>query len=70
MNNPSATVEVADKALWTKDLEEYLNIGPYKAAALMKSAGFPSIRLGRKYFVMRSDLEDWIRKYKYRTYEL
>ena len=22
MNNPSATVEVADKALWTKDLED------------------------------------------------
>lgn len=70
MNNPEITEEMTEKALWVKDLEEYLNIGRSKALNLMRSAGFPSIRLGRRYFVMRSDLEDWIRKYRYRTYEL
>ncbi len=70
MNNPEITEEMTEKALWVKDLEEYLNIGHQKALNLMRSAGFPSIRLGRRYFVMRSDLEDWIRKYRYRTYEL
>ena len=70
MNNPEITEEMTEKALWVKDLEEYLNIGYSKALNLMRSAGFPSIRLGRRYFVMRSDLEDWIRKYRYRTFEL
>ena len=48
MNNPEITEEMTEKALWVKDLEEYLNIGRSKALNLMRSAGFPSIRLEKQ----------------------
>lgn len=54
MNNEELTV------LQTKDLQEYLGIGKDKAYALMRSEGFPSIRIGKQYIITMLNLKNWL----------
>ena len=56
--------------LKTKDLAEVMGIGKDKAYALMRSAGFPSIRIGRSYFVTMQKLAEWLDAYAGRSYLL
>lgn len=56
--------------LTTKDLQAVLKIGRDKAYALMRSQAFPSIKIGARYYVTKEALEEWLRKYAYRTFEL
>ena len=62
--------EVAVSVLKAKDLQERLGIGRDRAYALMRSAGFPSPRIGRTYFVTSDNFEKWLNDYKYKTFLL
>ena len=62
--------EVAVSVLKAKDRQERLGIGRDRAYALMRSAGFPSTRIGRTYFVTSDNFEKWLNDYKYKTFLL
>ena len=53
--------------LTVKDLQELLKIGRDKAYSLMHSKSFPSMRLGRKYYVQEQALQEWLVKNRYKT---
>lgn len=44
----------------SRALSEYLGIGRDKSIALMRSQGFPSLQLGKKYIVTSKALEEWL----------
>ena len=56
--------------LTVKELRKRLNIGRDTAYALMHSAGFPSIKLGGRYYVAEDELQMWLSRYAYKSYEL
>lgn len=56
--------------LTTKDLQVILKIGRDRAYALMRSKAFPSMKIGARYYVTKEALEEWLRKYAYKTFEL
>lgn len=54
--------------LTTKDLQQILKIGRDRAYALMRSKAFPSMKIGTRYYVTQEALDDWLRKYAYKTF--
>ena len=56
--------------LTTKDLQRTLKIGRDRAYALMRPKAFPSMKIGARYYVTQEALDEWLRKYAYKTYEL
>lgn len=56
--------------LTTKELGEVLKVGRDTAYALMKSKGFPSITIGKRYFVTERALAEWVRRYEYKEYAI
>ena len=46
--------------LTTKDIQEILKINERQSKALMRTDGFPSIKIGREYRVEESRFADWI----------
>lgn len=44
----------------TEDLQNVLKISQKQAKALMRTDGFPSIKIGREYRVTEQALTDWI----------
>ena len=56
--------------LTTKDLQRELRIGRDRAYGLMRSSGFPSIRIGCRYHVTKQALDEWLKKYQYKSFEL
>ena len=50
--------------LTTKDLQDVLKISPKQAKALMRTDGFPSIKIGREYRVEEQSLLDWMKTTK------
>ncbi|MBR3306941.1 MAG: helix-turn-helix domain-containing protein [Lachnospiraceae bacterium] len=59
-----------NRALTPKMLAERLSIGRDKAYSLMRSAGFPSIKLGDRYIVTEDALERWLRVAEGKYYDL
>lgn len=55
------------KFLGVKDIQNIFNIGREKAIALIKSDGFPVIKIGRTYRIDSSKLEDWITEHEGQT---
>lgn len=53
-----------------KELTEALHIGRDKAYALMHAKGFPSIKIGGRYYVTSTALEKWLQQYESRTFVL
>ena len=45
-----------------KELIAYLHCNKNKAYELVKAKTFPSILLGGKWYIIKDDLPDWIRK--------
>lgn len=45
-----------------KELQNYLGIGKDKAYALVKSKSFPSVKIGGRYYVIKSDFVSWLAK--------
>lgn len=58
------------RILKVSDIQLQLGIGRDRAYALMRSAGFPSTRIGRTYFVTADNFEKWLNDYKYKTFIL
>ncbi len=56
--------------LTTKELQKTLHIGRDRAYALMRSNAFPSIRIGARYYVTEEALNEWLRRYAYKTFEI
>ena len=56
--------------LSVKELQTRLRIGRDKSYALMHSKGFPSIKIGGRYFVEETALSAWLSKYQYREYKI
>ena len=50
--------------LTTEDLQEVLKTTETRAKALMRSEGFPSIRIGRDYRVEEDALMEWLKTTK------
>ena len=56
--------------LTTKEVQKILKIGRDRSYALMRSKGFPSIKIGARYYVTEEALNEWLRRYAYKTYKL
>jgi len=57
------------RKLWTaKELAEYLGIGINKSYTLMRSKGFPTTHLGKKKYVTREAVDEWLDAYKGKTF--
>lgn len=56
--------------LSVKELQNIWQVGRDKAYALMHSSGFPSIKIGGRYYVTQDELKKWLERYAYKTYEL
>lgn len=50
--------------LTTEDLQEVLKLTERRAKALMRSEGFPSVRIGREYRVEEDALMEWLKTTK------
>lgn len=48
------------KFLTTTEVQDILQLNERQAKALMRTAGFPSIRIGREYRVEESKFEEWV----------
>lgn len=59
-----------NKVLRAKDISEILGCGLNKVYALMKSESFPTIKIGRNYFVYENEFEKWLQLYSYKEYIL
>ena len=58
------------RMLRVSDIQQYVGLGRERAYALMRSAGVPSTRIGRTYFVTADNFEKWLNDYKYKTFIL
>lgn len=56
--------------LSTKDLQMKLKIGRDKAYALMHASAFPSMKLEGRYYVVEKEVDDWLKRYAYKSFEL
>lgn len=54
--------------LTAKDLKNVLKCGINRAYELMRSSSFPSTKLGGRYLVTVSALNDWLARYENRTF--
>ena len=53
--------------LTVKELQELLKIGRDKAYSLMHAKSFPSMKIGRRYFVHEQALQEWLVKNCHKT---
>lgn len=47
-----------------KDIMDIFGIGRNRAIALLKSEGFPTMKIGRTYKVEAEALDEWIKEHK------
>ena len=52
------------KFLTHKDIQEILQLNNRQARALMRTKGFPSIKIGREYRVEEDSFTEWVGKTK------
>lgn len=52
------------------EIRDILTIGTNKAYNLVKSEGFPSIKIGRKYLVPKDAFDKWVENYLYHEFLL
>lgn len=50
------------RLLGVKDLQKRMGFGMEKTYALMHSVDFPSMKLGKSYFVTEENLEKWLKE--------
>lgn len=50
--------------LTTEELQDILKLNPTQAKALMRTEGFPSVKIGREYRVEEEALLEWMRTTK------
>ncbi len=56
------------KILTARELGQALHIGRDKAYALIKSSGFPSTCIGKRYIVTEKALKEWLQQYEHKRY--
>ena len=56
------------KLLTVKDVQYILNVGRTTAYQLMRSSGFPTLRINNRLLVSQEALEKWIQTYSGRQY--
>lgn len=56
--------------LKTDDIKEIMGIGRDKAYALIKSKGFPALKIGNTYFVTVENFQKWLNDYTGKEYLL
>lgn len=66
----SQTTKETTMLLSTKDLQAKLKISRDRAYALMRASAFPSIKLGGRYYVAENEVEDWLKRYAYKSFQL
>lgn len=64
------TVDYADEILTVKELGKRLKLGRDKTYSLVRSDGFPSVKLGGRYIVTTKALNEWLSRYEYKNYVL
>ena len=50
------------------EIKNILAIGTNKTYNLIRSEGFPSIKIGRKYLVPKDEFDKWVKTYLYHEY--
>ena len=60
--------EDCDKLLTSKDIQRIFSIGRTHAYELMRSNGFPTIKVGNRLYVEKDALDRWLEKYQGRTF--
>ena len=50
--------------LTTEELQDILKLNPKQAKALMRTDGFPSVKIGREYRVAEEALMEWFKSTK------
>ena len=62
---------IENKSFYTvTDVKNLTTFGRDKAYALMKSKGFPAIKLGRTYLVTKENFEAWANQYAGREFKI
>lgn len=56
--------------LTVQETQSLLKMGRDKTYALMRSKGFPSIKIGGRFFVEEEALAEWLKKQRYREFKL
>lgn len=56
----AAKAKLEQRTLTVKELAQVLGVGETKARELMKSKGFPSFRIGKKWLVSITRFESWL----------
>lgn len=64
------TNEPIEEMLTVEDIMRIFHMGKNRAYGMMRAQGFPSIRINNRSYVTRSDLNDWIKKYKGKEFSL
>lgn len=59
---------MAELVLDVKELQEALGIGADTAYCLMRSEAFPSMKIGKRYFVEREALKQWLQRHRGREF--
>lgn len=55
-------LKLNEKGLWTaKDVSKYMNIGLALAYELLKSEGFPTIKIRTRMYTNKTLLDEWIK---------
>lgn len=49
-----------DKMLKVKDIQEHLGISKNKVYALIRTKGFPKIKIGRNYYLPEEQYKKWV----------
>jgi hypothetical protein len=58
-----------DTIIYTvKDIQNILSLGRTKAYELMRSDGFPSVKLNNRLYVSKENFEKWFNKQTNKTY--
>ena len=60
--------QCVQKLLTVKDVQYILNVGRTTAYQLMRSSGFPTLRINNRLLVSQEALEKWIQTYSGRQY--
>ena len=64
------TFDKVERLLTPKDIQAIFSIGKNRAYSLMKSDGFPSLRINNRLYVSKAALNSWIEKYTGRQFSL
>ena len=56
--------------LTVRELQKKMRIGRDKAYALMHASGFPAIKIGGRYYVLEEEVDKWLERYKYKSFEM